>query len=85
MGFRFQRCIRLAPGIRLNASKSELRLSVGPRGASPNVGSSGVPGHAGTPDTELAYCQERISVVTRRAPLVSQGMNAALCVPWRPC
>ncbi|MFC3283493.1 DUF4236 domain-containing protein [Litchfieldella rifensis] len=54
MGFRFQRRIRLAPGIRLNASKSELRLSVGPRGASPNVGSSGVHDHARILGTELA-------------------------------
>ncbi|EPC02156.1 hypothetical protein L861_15715 [Litchfieldella anticariensis FP35 = DSM 16096] len=34
MGFRFQRHIRLAPGARLDVSKSELRLSAGPFGAS---------------------------------------------------
>lgn len=46
MGFRFQRRITLAPGIRLNLSKSGLGLSVGPRGASLSVGPRGAYGHA---------------------------------------
>ncbi|MGJ7461834.1 DUF4236 domain-containing protein [Halomonas sp. MA07-2] len=55
MAFRFQRRIRLAPGVRLNLGKRGLGLSVGPRGASLSMGPSGVHGHAGLPGTGLAY------------------------------
>ncbi|MBE0487827.1 MAG: DUF4236 domain-containing protein [Halomonas sp.] len=55
MAFRFQRRIRLAPGVRLNLGKRGLGLSVGPRGASLSMGPSGVHGHAGIPGTGLAY------------------------------
>lgn len=58
MAFRFQRRIRLAPGVRLNLSKRGLGLSVGPRGASLSVGPGGVHGHAGLPGTGLAYRQK---------------------------
>jgi len=58
MAFRFQRRIRLAPGVRLNLSKRGLGLSLGPRGASLSVGPSGVHGHAGVPGTGLAYRQK---------------------------
>ena len=58
MAFRFQRRIRLAPGVRLNLSKRGLGLSVGPRGASLSLGPSGVHGHAGIPGTGLSYRQK---------------------------
>ncbi|SEL65290.1 Protein of unknown function [Halomonas daqiaonensis] len=65
MGFRFQRRITLAPGIRLNLSKRGLGLSVGPRGASLSVGPSGVHGHAGIPGTGLAY-RQKLNTRSRR-------------------
>ncbi|WP_404417280.1 DUF4236 domain-containing protein [Vreelandella aquamarina] len=55
MAFRFQRRIKLAPGVRLNLSKRGLGLSVGPRGASLSIGPSGAHAHAGLPGTGLAY------------------------------
>lgn len=55
MGFRFQRRIKIAPGIRLNVSKSGLGLSAGIRGASISAGSRGLHGHAGIPGTGLAF------------------------------
>lgn len=55
MAFRFQRRIRIAPGIRLNISKSGIGLSAGPRGASLSVGRRGVYGNAGIPGTGLSY------------------------------
>jgi hypothetical protein len=58
VGFRFQRRITLAPGIRLNLSKRGLGLSVGSRGASLSAGPRGVHGHAGIPGTGLAYRQK---------------------------
>ncbi|WP_163558368.1 DUF4236 domain-containing protein [Halomonas sp. NO4] len=72
MGFRFQRRITLAPGIRLNLSKRGLGLSVGPRGASLSVGPSGVHGHAGIPGTGLAY-RQKLKTRNRRVSGSSGG------------
>lgn len=55
MAFRFQRRIRIMPGVRLNVSKSGLGASLGFPGASLSVGSTGVHSHAGIPGTGLAY------------------------------
>jgi hypothetical protein len=58
MGFRFQRRIRLIPGVRLNVSKSGLGLSLGPRGSTVSVGQSGLYGNAGLPGTGLSFRQK---------------------------
>lgn len=55
MAFRFQRRIKIAPGIRLNLSKSGVGVSAGIRGASLSAGSRGIYGHTGIPGTGLAY------------------------------
>lgn len=60
MGLRFRRSIKLAPGLRLNLSKSGLGMSVGARGASISVGSSGVYANAGIPGTGFSI-REKIS------------------------
>ena len=38
MGFRFQKRIRIAPGLTINLSKSGLSTSLGPRGAKITLG-----------------------------------------------
>jgi hypothetical protein len=55
MAFRFQRRIKIAPGIRLNVSKRGVGLSAGPRGATMSVGRSGVYGNVGVPGTGLSF------------------------------
>lgn len=55
MGFRFQKSVRLAPGLRLNLSKSGVSATLGRPGASVNVGRRGVEGSAGLPGTGLSY------------------------------
>lgn len=55
MAFRFQRRIKILPGLTLNLSKSGLGLSAGVRGARMSVGSRGVHSHVGLPGTGLAY------------------------------
>ena len=55
MGFRFQRSIRLAPGLRLNLSKSGLSATLGRPGATVNPGRRGVEGSVGLPGTGLSY------------------------------
>lgn len=59
MGFRFQKRIKILPGVRLNLSKSGASWSVGPRGASVNIGKRGVYGNVGLPGTGLSY-RERL-------------------------
>ncbi|WP_096434753.1 DUF4236 domain-containing protein [Alteribacter populi] len=55
MSFRFQKRVRVAPGVRLNVSKRGLSTSVGPRGASMTVGKRGLHGNVGLPGTGLSY------------------------------
>ncbi|HEX2592115.1 MAG TPA: DUF4236 domain-containing protein [Rhizomicrobium sp.] len=57
MGWRFQKVLRVIPGVRINLSKSGISGSVGPRGASVNVGRHGVTTSAGLPGTGLSYRQ----------------------------
>jgi hypothetical protein len=55
MGFRFRKSIRIAPGLRMNLSRSGLSATVGRPGASVNIGRRGVTGTAGIPGTGLSY------------------------------
>lgn len=59
MALRFRRSIKLAPGLRLNLSKSGVSLSAGPRGASMTFGSKGTYLNTGIPGTGL-YSRSRI-------------------------
>lgn len=56
MGLRFRKGIRLAPGIRLNLSKSGLSsLSIGGKGLTYNIGKKGTRATGGLPGTGLSY------------------------------
>lgn len=55
MGFRFRRSIRVAPGIKLNLSKSGISTSIGRPGATLNLGSHGTRATIGLPGTGLSY------------------------------
>lgn len=57
-GLRFQKRIRILPGLRINLSKSGASASVGPRGADVNIGRGGVTTNAGIPGTGLSYRQK---------------------------
>lgn len=59
MALRFRRSIKLAPGLRLNLSKSGVSLTAGPRGASMNFGSRGAYVNTGIPGTGL-YSRSRV-------------------------
>lgn len=54
MGFRFRRSIRLAPGVRLNLSKSGVSTTIGVPGANVNVGRA-PRATLGIPGTGLSY------------------------------
>lgn len=56
MGFRFQKRIKIAPGVRLNISKKGLSsVTVGRNGANVTVGRNGARANAGIPGTGLSY------------------------------
>ena len=56
MGFRFRKIISVIPGVRINLSKSGVSTSLGGRGATVNVGSSGKKTVTlGIPGTGLSY------------------------------
>lgn len=54
MAFRFNKRIKIAPGVKLNLSKSGVSTTVGGRGASLNIGKKGVHANAGIPGTGLS-------------------------------
>lgn len=55
MGFRFQRRLKLLPGIHLNFSKSGCSVSVGPKGFKTTLGKRGARMHLGIPGTGIRY------------------------------
>lgn len=55
MPFRFRRSIQLAPGLRLNVSKSGLSASVGKRGAHVTLGHGRTRTTVGIPGSGLSY------------------------------
>lgn len=59
MGFRFQKRIKLFPGVRLNFSAGGISTTVGVRGASVTLGKRGAYLNVGIPGTGLSY-RERI-------------------------
>lgn len=55
MALRFRRTIKIAPGVRLNISRSGVSTSIGGAGHSINIGSQGTRGTVGIPGTGLSY------------------------------
>ncbi|WP_025785375.1 DUF4236 domain-containing protein [Sporosarcina sp. D27] len=66
MGFRFQKRIKIAPGVRLNISKSGVSTSLGRRGASITVGKRGVRANVGIPGTGISYSEQLTSKRSKR-------------------
>ena len=55
MGFRFRKSIKIAPGFRINFSKSGTSLSVGGKGFTTNFSSRGTRQTIGIPGTGISY------------------------------
>lgn len=76
MGFRFRRTIKIAPGIRLNLSKSGVTTSIGTRGARVTLGGGKRRYTVGLPGTGLSHTvvertdSERSSEPGSVAPLI---------------
>lgn len=65
--FRFRRSVKIAPGVRLNVSKSGVSTSIGPRGAKVTIGHGQVRETAGIPGTGLSYTETHRTGSTQRA------------------
>ncbi len=55
MGFRFQKRVKILPGVTLNLSKGGVSLSTGVRGAHASIGTKGLRGTLGLPGTGCSY------------------------------
>lgn len=67
MGFRFQKRIKLMPGVTLNLSKSGVSTSIGTTGARYTVGNGKRRATVGLPGTGLSYTQVQ-STRTKKQP-----------------
>ena len=56
---RFQKSVKVMPGVRLNLSKSGVSTSIGGRGATVNVGKRGVRSTVGIPGTGLSWSSQK--------------------------
>lgn len=54
---RFRKSIRLAPGVRINLSRSGVSTTLGGRGASVNIGKRGTRATVGLPGTGISFSQ----------------------------
>lgn len=59
MGFRFQKRVKILPGLTLNLSKGGVSVSTGVRGARASIGTKGVRGTLGLPGTGLSYSKTK--------------------------
>lgn len=59
MGFRFQRRIKIMPGVTLNVGKRGVSTSIGRRGAHITFGQNGVRTTVGIPGTGISYTSIR--------------------------
>jgi len=79
MGFRFRKIISVIPGVKVNLSKSGASTSIGGRGATVNVGTSGKKTVTlGIPGTGLSY-QAQLSGLTI---MVLLALAAIVGIAW---
>ena len=74
MGLRYRKSFKLAPGLRLNMSKSGFGLSVGPRGFSMSLGPSGIYRNVNLPGG-FSF-RDRASGSSQR-PIISRSSDSA--------
>jgi hypothetical protein len=78
MGFRFQKRIRILPGVRVNLGKRGASVSIGGKGVTANVSTRGVQNTYSIPGTGLSYVTKREGAGCMIMILGLLGMIAAL-------
>ena len=79
MGFRFRRSFKVAPGFRVNLSKSGVSTSVGRRGLWFTIGPRGTRTTVGIPGTGLSYTEQ--SKLPSPAALVDNSIATPVTQP----
>ena len=82
MGLRYRKSLKLAPGVRMNLSKSGFSWTLGPRGASVGVGRHGVYGNVGVPGTGFS-ARSKISDGVGRSAAASGMVDISATVGVR--
>ena len=80
MALRFQRRIKIAPGLRLNISKGGVSVSAGPRGASVTAGKRGLFANAGLPGTGLSNRQRLLAGNNSHQPNIRAASTQIITV-----
>ena len=74
MSFRFQRRIKILPGLRLNVSKTGISWTVGTRGVSVTARDGKLTGNLGVPGTGLSY-RKRLEFPDNESPTSTTGSS----------
>lgn len=83
MPFRFRKIFKIAPGVKVNLSKSGLSTSIGKAGASLNIGKKGIKTTEGIPGTGISFSQHASfpkSGTSAGAPTSSLSQNQGCCL-----
>ena len=84
MGFRFRKSIKLFPGFKINVSKKGVSsVSIGPRGATLNVGEHGTRATVGIPGTGISY-SEQVSTTSDGAEQIRGATSQTIDQPKAP-
>lgn len=81
MKLRFQKRIKIAPGVRINLSRSGVSTTVGAKGASVNIGKKGAYANLGLPGTGLST---RTKIGVESTALPNEQPAAFIDVPHKP-
>lgn len=73
MGLRFRNTIKIAPGVKLNISKSGISTSIGERGNTVNISKRGVRSTIGIPGTGISYSTMLTGKKKRKTVAVAQS------------
>jgi hypothetical protein len=76
MEFRFQKRIKILPGLRLNVSKTGISWTVGTRGASVTSRDGNLTGNVGLPGTGVSY-RKRIDLPDTEVESQDQSVKPA--------
>lgn len=74
MGLRFQKRVKLFPGVHLNLSRSGVSATLGVEGASVTVGKAGVFANVGLPGSGISYRERILSFPKKAAERETQPM-----------
>ena len=79
MGLRFQRRLKIFPGVRLNFSKSGISTSIGTKGAWVTFGKKGTRTTIGIPGSGISYTEYQSQILSLNLFIPAMHCSNALC------